>query len=68
MNEIVNIFGEASTKDLINGLRMKPRYDKSSLVGMYFYIEEGKTIQTSYKTTSEELKSKTSDSLSNDDY
>ena len=67
MNEIVNIFGEASTKDLINGLRMKPRYDESSLVGMYFYIEEGKTIQTSYKTTIEELKSKTSDSLSNDD-
>ncbi|PNN29645.1 hypothetical protein AL503_002360 [Staphylococcus haemolyticus] len=67
MNEIVNIFGEVSTKDLINGLRMKPSYDKSSLVGMYFYIEEGKTIQTSYKTTIEELKSKTSDSLSNDD-
>lgn len=67
MNEIVNIFGEASTKDLINGLRMKPRYDKSSLVGMYFYIEEGKTILTSYKTTIEEVKSKTSDSLSNDD-
>ena len=67
MNEIVNIFGEASTKDLINGIRIKPRYEKSSLVGMYFYIEEGKTIQTSYKTTIEELKSKTSDSLSNDD-
>lgn len=67
MNEIVNIFGEASTKDLINGIRIKPRYEKSSLVGMYFYIEEEKTIQTSYKTTIEELKSKTSDSLSNDD-
>lgn len=67
MNEIVNIFGEESTKDLINGLRMKPRYAKSSLVGMYFYIEEGKTILTSYKTTIEEVKSKTSDSLSNND-
>ncbi|HDG8789447.1 TPA: hypothetical protein PBT65_001748 [Staphylococcus aureus] len=50
MNELIEVFGEIPTQELIDGLHVKPQYKDDYCIGAIFYIETDNIVHTSYES------------------
>lgn len=67
MNDLFDIFGEASTKELIDGLYFKPQYDGSIVKGATFYVENKNDTQTTYESDLKQFESINEDYSTSED-